>query len=104
MMPRGDGDESDVIFFKPGRSVSDVDLDKEYALRGLVPADPYALAAVNEADPAFADEHPNGTHWKDADGNWCYTAFNRWNDGRFVDVCRDVRGWFAYWWFAGLRK
>lgn len=104
MMPRGDGDESDVIFFKPGRSVSDVDLDKEYALRGLVPADPYALAAVNEADPAFADEHPNGTHWKDADGNWCYAAFNRWDDERDVNVNRNDDDWDDDWWFAGLRK
>lgn len=103
MMPRGEGDEADVIFFKLGRSVSDADLDKEYALRGLEPIDPYALAAVNEADPAFADEHPNGTHWKDADGNWCYIAFGRWRGVR-VFVRRDDGGWDDGWSFAGRRK
>lgn len=109
-MPQGEGDEADVIFFKPGHYVSDADLEKEYALRGLVPADPYALTAVNEADPAFSDEHPNGTHWKDADGRWCYAAFRRWfddrrvDDGRSVGVGRKGNGWSDGWWFAGRRK
>ena len=105
MMPRGDGNEVDVVFFKLGRSVSDDDLEKEYKLRGLVPVDLYALAAVNEADPAFADEHPNITHWKDVDGRWCYTAFFRWRGVRRVNVDRGGDVWVdAFWWFAGRRK
>lgn len=103
-MPRGEGDEVEVFFFKLGRYVSDDDLEKEYELRGLKPVDSYSLAAVNEADPAFADEHPNSTHWKDANGKWCYVAFNRWNDERIVDVDRYDNDWDDYWWFAGLRK
>ena len=101
-MPLGEGDEADVFFFNLGRYISDADLEKEYELRGLKPADPYAQAAVNEADPAFADDHPNGTHWKDADGKWCYAAFDRW---RNVNVNRyDDYDWLDYWWFAGVRK
>jgi hypothetical protein len=104
-MPRGEDDETDVHFFKLGRYVSDADLEKEYELRGLKPADPYSLAAVNEADPAFADEYPNGTHWKDTSGNWCYAAFGRWSDDeRYVSVYRNDCGWDGDWWFAGLRK
>jgi hypothetical protein len=104
-MPRGEDDETDVHFFKLGRYVSDADLEKEYELRGLKPADPYSLAAVNEADPAFADEYPNGTHWKDTSGNWCYAAFDRWvGGGRDVRVSRDDGGWVGRWWGAGLRK
>lgn len=103
-MSKGEGDEIDVFFFKLGRYISDSDLDKEYELRGLKPADPYALAAVNEADPAFADDHPNCTHWKDENGNWCYVAFNRWNDERDVGVHRNDREWRDPWWFAGCRK
>ena len=103
-MPRGEDDEVEVHFFKLGRYVSDADLEKEYELRGLKPADPYSLAAVNEADPAFADEHPNGTHWKDANGKWCYIAFFRWDGERRVDFYRDDLDWFDVWWFAGLRK
>lgn len=104
-MPNGEGEEAEVVFFNLDRYVSDVDLDKEYELRGLKPADPYSLAAVNEADPAFADQKPNATHWKDFNGKWCYVAFGRWGGGgRFVDVGRGGDGWNGPWWFAGLRK
>ncbi|MFI5260554.1 MAG: hypothetical protein ACHQU0_02050 [Candidatus Paceibacteria bacterium] len=104
-MPQGEGDEADVIFFKLGRDISNADLDREYDLRDLKPADPYSLAAVNEADPAFADERPNGTQWKDADGKYCYAAFGRWLDGeRCVDVFRSDNDWNDSWCFAGVRK
>jgi hypothetical protein len=108
-MPKGEGNEVEVVFFKPDLSnrngfISDDDLEKEFDLRGLKPADPISVAAVNEADPAFADEKPHGTHWKDAKGNWCCAAFNRWDDGREVIVDRDGSGWDDRWWFAGVRK
>lgn len=108
-MPKGEGDEVEVVFFKPDLSnrngfISDDDLEKEFDLRGLKPADPISVAAVNEADPAFADEKPHGTHWKDAKGNWCYATFNRWIGERRVFVIRNDRDWPAYWWFAGARK
>lgn len=103
-MPKAEKDEDEVVFFKIGRQVSCSELDKEYALRGLDPADPYSQAAVNEADPAFADEHPNGTQWKDKDGNYCYAIFNRYGDERYVFVDRHDSVWSAYWWFAGVRK
>ena len=110
-MPKGEGEEVEVIFFKPAKEfykngvISDADLEKAYALVGLVPADVYSQAAVNEADPAFADEHPNGTHWKDKGDNWCFATFGRWSaDARFVYVRRLGSGWSDIWWFAGLRK
>ncbi|RNJ51370.1 hypothetical protein [Methylocystis hirsuta] len=104
-MPRGDSDEAEVIFFKVGRWISDDDLEKEYELRGLVPADPYALAAVNEQDPVFSVDYPNGTHWKNANDRWCYAAFDRWlNDDCGVHVHGSRNEWSTGWWFAGLRK
>jgi hypothetical protein len=110
-MPQGEGNKKKVFFFKPDASaydkngnISDDEVAKQFELRGLKPADPYTLAAANEDDPAFADDHPNGTHWKDAAGKWCYAAFLRWNDKRYVDVGRLDRDWNDYWWFAGLRK
>jgi hypothetical protein len=103
-MPNGEGDEMDVFFFNLGRWISDDNLEKEYAARGLVPCDPYTLAKVNQDDPAFADQHPNGTHWKDGDDKWCFAAFLRWNDGRSVGVDRHGIAWSGRWWFAGVRK
>ena len=102
-MPRGEGDEADVYFFKESRTISNDDLAKKYESLGFKP-DPYAQAAVNEADPAFADDHPNGSQWKDADGNWCFAAFYRWNDERHVNVNRHDYDWGDGWWFAGVRK
>jgi len=103
-MPKGEGDEIDVYFFKLGRFISDDDLEKEYTLRGLKNADTYSQSAVNETDPAFADEHPNGTHWKDANGKWCFATFLRWYGRRSVSINRGGNGWDDNWWFAGLRK
>ena len=109
-MPKGEGEEVEVVFFKPDLShrnglISDDDLETEFALHGLKPADPYSVAAVNEADHAFADERPHGTHWKDARGKWCFAAFSQWNDDeRDVRVDRFGSRWIDSWWFAGLRK
>ena len=103
-MPRGVDDEKDIYFFPVCRYVSDDEAEKEYALRGFKPADPYSVARVNIDDPVFADTHPNGTHWKDADGNWCYAAFHRLYDERYVSVYRDDYGWRDRWWFAGVPK
>ena len=108
-MPKGEGDEVELVFFKPDLSerdgrISDDELKNEFELRGLKPADPISVAALNETDPAFADEKPHGTHWKDTDGNWCCAAFDRWLDERSVDVCHGDYGWDDGWWFVGVRK
>lgn len=108
-MPRGEGDEVEIVFFKPDLSerngfISDDDLEREFELRGLKPADPISVAAVNEADPAFADQIPHGTHWKDANGIWCCATFCHWRGKRLVIVYRIDSDWLAYWWFAGVRK
>ena len=104
-MPHGESDEVEVVFFKEDCFLSDDELEKRFAQHNLKPADPYSLAAVNEADPVFADEHPNGTHWKDSNGKWCYAAFLRWSfEERSVNVNRGGFDWHDNWWFAGLRK
>ena len=109
VMPHGEGTEKEVIFFKPRLEaftdgyITDEALEKEFEFVGLTPADPYSLLAVNEADPSFADEHPNATHWKDADGKWCFVSVFRWNAWRSVSVYR-LGDWLGYWLFAGFRK
>ncbi len=104
-MPRGIGEEKEITFFRLDRQVSDDDLEKEYLLRGLKPADPYALAKCNQDDSAFADTHPNTTHWKDENGKWCFAAFCQWRGGgRDVRVGRGGGRWDDGWWFAGVRE
>lgn len=103
-MPNSKVDKVEVFFFKLDRWISDDDLEKEYEKRGRVPCDPYTLAKVNQDDSAFADDHPNCTHWKDKDGNWCFAAFGRWDGERHVNVGRSGSGWCGCWWFAGVRK
>lgn len=106
-MPRGQGDEVEVVFFKPDLSkhdgyISDDELEKEYELRGLKPADPISVAAVNEEDSTFADKIPNGTHWKGGNGNWSFIVFQ--SGGLRVQVDQRDVDWNDAWWFAGLRK
>ncbi len=108
-MPKGEGDEVEVVFFKPDLSerngfISDDDLEKEFELRGLKPADPISVAAVNEADPTFVEDKPVCTHWKDTEGNWCYATFVLWLGKREVSIGRNGDGWFEHWRFAGVRK
>jgi hypothetical protein len=102
-MPMEGLEKGEMTFFKLGRNVSDMDLAKEYEARGLKP-DPYAQAAVNEADPAFADDHFNGTHWKRADGGYNFLTFYRWSDQRVVGCDRRGDEWLDDWWFGGVRK
>ena len=96
-MPQGEGDEVDVYFIPTKRFVSAAEVPAFLAQYGLVP-DPRAQAAVNEADPAFADEHPNGTQW----GNNCYLTFYRWVGGRGVDCYRDDNRWRDFWLLSGV--
>jgi hypothetical protein len=118
--PHGEGETVEVVFFQVGRRITEDELQKEYELRGLIPADFYSLAAANGADLVFADTHRNVTHWKDASGKWCYEIFGRWDSMpgyddfvRAVIVgCRgdywvnhnDNYDWFGNDWFAGIRK
>ena len=110
-MPRGGGDEVELVYFKPdpsiyktGRLFSHVALAAEYEKRGLVP-DPLAQIDDNVANPTFADDMPNACQWRDVDGKYCCLMFDRWGSDRRVGVdCRNVGGWVTRWVFAGVRK
>lgn len=96
-MPKGEGDEVDVHFVPTERYVSAAEVPAFLAQYGLVP-DPRAQAAVNEEDPTFANEHPNGTQWGD---NCCLTFF-RWRGERYVDCYRFDDAWHDRWWLSGV--
>ena len=95
--------QGELEFFNLDKYVTDVKLEKEYESRGLVPADLYALANWNE-EHKDDERRYFATHWKDAQGKWCFAAFGRWRGGRRVRVSRYDGGWGGGWWFAGLRK
>ena len=96
-MPLGEGDEVDVYFVPTNRFVSVQEVPAFLARYGLVP-DPRAQAAVNEADPACADERPNGSQW----GKNCYLAFYRWDGGRDVRCDRGDDDWGGSWFLSGV--
>lgn len=103
-MPVGEWEEVEMCFFPIKKRSSDAEVAQALAFRGLTP-DPRAQAQVNAEDPAFADTHPNGISWQDADGNWNFVTFSRWDDGeRRVRVRRDGRDWVDRWWVGGSRE
>ena len=90
-------------YFHPGRSLTDEQLQQEYQSRKLVP-DPLAQT-IDNRDLAFADLHPNGTHWQDREGRWCYLTFDRqFYQGPRVMADFHRNEWFPYWWFAGVPR
>jgi hypothetical protein len=111
LMPRGDGEWTEVHFFKPDNSafnaegvLTDQALDHEYVKRGLKPADMYSIVFVDKADPSLVLSYPYATHWKDVEGNWCHGAIVNFEGERRLHVNRSVRGWKQHWYFAGIPK
>lgn len=76
----------------------------EYARRGLMPAHPLLVLAVNEDDIAFADSHPNTVEWKTRTGHG-YIAFGlSLKLNRFISISDfgpDVK---QDYWYAGVPK
>lgn len=103
-IPSATGD-IEAIFVNFGQNVDCDKLDNELATLGFeLIVDPQGLAAINEADRAFADGHPNGIQWKDSKGNYCYVVFSRWGTGPSVFMYRHGDGWGGAWWFPCRRK
>jgi len=92
-----------VFFFKIGHEVTAGELEKEYALRRLKPADLHSISAVNEARPDFSKEYPNATQWKDDKGKWHFAVFCISQVGnKCINIgCIDSL-WEENWWFAGV--
>lgn len=101
--PKCDGEEVNLYFFDLSYDPTADELDREMEIRGLKP-DFDALAAINAADPSFADERPNVTQWRNANGKACFAVFSHWRGERYVRVFRDDRGWYRHCRFAGVRK
>lgn len=98
----GDGyDEVEFRFWRVGRRLKDSEVAAERVKYGVT-QDLEAQAQVNADHPEFADKHPNGDSWQDADGNWCYAYFDRFlDDERDVSVDRSGLDWRPYTWVGG---
>lgn len=103
-MPRATVARGKIHFFQVGRFVRPEEFALEHEKRGLIPADPYTLAAFNGANREFADTHSNGTQWYDAAGKFCYARFILWNNKRRVYVRRHDNIWNDRYWLAGFSK
>lgn len=101
--PKGIGEEVDVFFFDLDYDPTVDQLDHELELRGLG-SDVDALIAANAADPAFADDRPNATQWRDANGKACSAVFYRFDGERHVYVYRSGIEWYRDDRFSGVRK
>ena len=77
---------------------------RAYELRGLVPADPFALGDFNTAHPEFAGGHPNTTYWKKANGEYFYMSFYVYEGERHVCVDSVKELFYGGAWFAGVRN
>ncbi len=100
----GEGEEEvEFVFFRANRSTPDSEVEARLKKRGLV-QDIAAQAQCNADHPEFADDHPNGASWKDANGNWCYACFDRDFDGeRYVLVDESCSGWLGHVWLGGRK-
>ncbi len=96
-MPQGEGEIMHVHFVPTRCRLSVKEVGAFLAQYGLV-SDPRAQAAVNEADPAFADDHPNGSQW----GDNCCLMFDRWDGKRAVRGNRGRHTWRRIWWMGGV--
>lgn len=102
-MPSDGPDEGELFFFPGKRNLPVPELAAVFDSYGLVPH-PYAQMQISIDDPSFADEHPNGSQWQDANGRFCYLSIVGWRGERNVGVNRFDGHWDDSWWFAGVRK
>src|SRR5258708_12741851 len=101
----GDAEEwegFDFEMFKVGRQISDAQVEKGRT-KGLLARDLEGQVLINALHPEFADQHPNGDSWQDADSNWCFASFYRDGDGRYVRVLRSAYVWSGSGWFGGRK-
>ena len=113
-MPKGIGSKAELVFFRIKKSIFyPSELDAEYRARGLVPADPFLLAAHNEADPHFGDVRSNATVWRDKKGQQCHLTFfgstpvpyfGGTQKCHTLNVGESCEEWGPSWWFAGVRE
>lgn len=103
-MPLAITSNGTIHFFRTGHYILAENVRDEYDELGLNPVDPHTLCAFNAVNHRFANRHPNGTPWQDAQGHFYYVDFARVNDESWVRVAQQNRDWNRLWWLAGINK
>lgn len=104
-MPKGDGGDTDVYFFRVKKETTPQEVELEYESRGLVPC-PLAQIQVNiNRYSEFYSNFPNISLFK-IDGNWCYVLFEQQCGVPTleIDVFDPCRFLLGRHWFAGVSK
>lgn len=97
-------DPQEMIFFKPGKYVSNEQLAEEYASRGLEPAHPYAFILYSMEHESEMDEKEwVATCWKQGD-HFEFATAGRWRGERRLSVDRYNDGWDGGWSFVGVPR
>ncbi len=98
--PKPTDEEVEVHFFPWD---CEIGVDKSYELQGLVPADPYTVCAVNEADPDFAFAYDHCTKWDNGEKRESFLVFHGVPCAsiRSFMISNDHIGWVSY--LAGVR-
>jgi hypothetical protein len=101
----GSGVEKNVVveFFKLERFATYEEVSHQYEERQLAP-DPRALVQANTDSFFFADDHPNCTIWKGANGSWRYITFDHNGEWPNVEIGGGGFGIGADWWLGGVHK
>ena len=93
VVPRFDYDEVTLYFFNHSWIINDAELERQYAWRGLKPADPFSVLALREMEPDFQKKFPKPirysyndiyTHWRNSQGKWSYLALR--DDDLTIDL------------------
>ncbi|MBX4195418.1 hypothetical protein KW796_00470 [Candidatus Parcubacteria bacterium] len=103
-MPRGEGEEVDVIFYRLSSEMSDEYIEEAYGHEHKT--DPYAVLAVHQLKPDFFHAHPGGTYWKDVAGNWCHLMITgrRSSQYLYAEQGNAGIGWASDVWLGFVRK
>ncbi len=103
-MPMGEGEEKQVFLIPFNKSLTPDLLEQEVDQLDVELVDPNTQCALNEQDPALADNYPNATQWRDKNGKACCALFGRWDGGREIYVSQRNGKWGVQWFFVCVRK
>ncbi len=101
-MPRVRTGSVELEFFRNPHTVMLADLDCLMERRKRTLVDPFGLMSWNLAHPEYPGEYPNGTHWKNASGDYCAMLFHEQQGLRVVSILkvRPPGLWTPEWMLA----